>query len=177
MTCRARRHWMILATVLMTTAVTDFATAADQPSDEEIWAGADARIEQCRKADATIVVVDAAGKPLPGAKIDGVNLLPYLKGEKTEPPHETLFWRFGQQSAVRKGQWKLVKVGGQPAQLYDLAADIGEAHNLAEQRPEIVKELETAWAQWNSQLEEPRWKQESPKPRSPTRKKAREKKN
>ena len=38
-------------------------------SEEELLAGADARIEKHRKADAVVVVVDAAGKPVPGAKV------------------------------------------------------------------------------------------------------------
>ncbi len=49
----------------------------------------------------------------PEWKLDGVNLLPYLTGEKTEQPHETLYWRYGDQWAVRHGDWKLVAgVGG-----------------------------------------------------------------
>src|SRR5208283_4487311 len=38
-------------------------------TDDELLAGADARIEQCRKADASVAVVDAAGKPVSGATI------------------------------------------------------------------------------------------------------------
>ncbi len=38
-------------------------------SDDELWAGAEARIEKHRKADATITVVDTAGRPVPGAKV------------------------------------------------------------------------------------------------------------
>ena len=34
---------------------------------------------------------------------DGVNLLRYLTGEVTTAPHEALYWRFGPQKAVRKG--------------------------------------------------------------------------
>jgi len=39
------------------------------PADEELLAGADARIEKHRKADVTLVVVDAEGKPVPGANV------------------------------------------------------------------------------------------------------------
>jgi GH35 family endo-1,4-beta-xylanase len=39
------------------------------PADDDLLAGADARIEQCRKADAVVAVVDSAGKPVPGAII------------------------------------------------------------------------------------------------------------
>ena len=48
----------------------------------------------------------------PEWKLDGVNLLPYLTGEKTGAPHEALYWRFGRQIAIRMGDWKLVKGTG-----------------------------------------------------------------
>lgn len=104
-------------------------------------------------------------------KLDGVNLLPYLKDGKTDAPHEALYWRFGQQLAVRKGDWKLVKgpsENGQRngasgradtagAQLYNLAEDIGETTDLAAKNPEKVKELAAQWDHWNSELVDPKW--------------------
>ena len=106
----------------------------------------------------------------PAWKIDGVNLLPYLKGEKAEAPHEALFWRFGQQIAIRKGDWKLVKSaadsntrGGpgaastEGAKLYNLSNDIGEKNDLAANHPEKVKELSDAWNAWNATLVDPKW--------------------
>src|SRR5207253_7121024 len=45
-------------------------------------------------------------------KLDGVNLLPFLAGENPKPPHQALYWRFGQQIALRMGDWKLVKAPG-----------------------------------------------------------------
>src|SRR5204863_4875933 len=53
----------------------------------------------------------------PDWHLDGINLLPHLTGQKSEVPHDTLYWRFGQQMAIRRGDWKLVK--------YDTAADGG----------------------------------------------------
>src|SRR5207244_3431206 len=91
------------------------------------------------------------------AQFDGVNLLPYLSGEKSGAPHEFLFWRFGAQSAVRNGNWKLVKMNSQPAQLFDLAVDIGEKTDLAAQKPEVEKKLAQAWREWDSQLAKPLW--------------------
>lgn len=118
----------------------------------------------------------AAGIQNPQAlKLDGVDLLPYLKDQKKGPPHEALYWRFGPQMAVRMGDWKLVRareprgtaveefetpgtdadVAG--AQLFNLATDMGEKVNLAQQEPARVKALETAWKKWRATLEEPRW--------------------
>jgi arylsulfatase A-like enzyme len=89
--------------------------------------------------------------------LDGVNLVPYLDGKKAGPPHEYLFWRMGQQSAVRRGNWKLVKIGDQPPALYDLATDIGESKDLAGEKPDIRDLLTKALAEWDKQLVKPLW--------------------
>jgi arylsulfatase A-like enzyme len=102
----------------------------------------------------------------PEWKLDGVDLLPHLRGEAAGVPHEALFWRFGQQMAVRQGDWKLVrydtaadggKPGVTPAKLYNLAADIGEATDLAAKQPERVKELQAVWDRWNTGNVPPLW--------------------
>jgi arylsulfatase A-like enzyme len=90
-------------------------------------------------------------------KLDGVNLLPHLTGESNTAPHDLLYWRMGNQFAVRKGNWKLVRNDESPAQLYDLAADIGETIDLSDKHPLTFKELETAWKAWNGTLAEPLW--------------------
>lgn len=106
----------------------------------------------------------------PEWNFDGVNLLPYIKGDNTGAPHEQLFWRFGQQIALRKGDWKLVKANGgssktegagkgstEGAELYNLAQDIGETKNLAATNPEKLKELSDAWNALNTQMMDPQW--------------------
>lgn len=109
----------------------------------------------------------AAGiEPKPEWKLEGVDLLPYFTGKATGAPHDALYWRFGQQMAVRKGNWKLVrydlaadgkKAGAGPAKLYDLAADIGESTDLAAKEPGKVKELQAAWDEWNKGNVPPLW--------------------
>jgi len=100
----------------------------------------------------------AGGAVAPEWKLDGVDLLPYLKGEKQGPPHDTLYWRFQQQRAIRQGDWKLVQSRrGMEWELYHLGEDIGEQHNLADKRPDRVKELREAWQAWNAELMEPQW--------------------
>lgn len=102
--------------------------------------------------------VAAAGGSLPDSPArDGVDLVPFLLGEKTGVPHDRLFWRFGNRSAMREGNLKLVKIKGQPAELYDLDQDIGEKDDLAEKKPELVKKLAASYEEWNSQLMAPRW--------------------
>jgi arylsulfatase A-like enzyme len=104
---------------------------------------------------------------LAGAKhvdsIEGVNLLPYLKGENKSAPHTTLAWRFGPQKAIRQGDWKLVDARDFDTksqsgwQLFDLSKDIGEAHDLSAQFPEKKAELIKLWDAWNSQNIAPKW--------------------
>ncbi len=103
-----------------------------------------------------------AGIP-PVEGIDGVDLLPHLYGANPAAPHEALFWRFGSQAAVRRGNWKLVRSRDFAAkvttgwELYDLASDVGESRDLAAQRPELVAELTRAWEKWNGKNITPRW--------------------
>src|SRR5687768_490293 len=96
-------------------------------------------------------------------KIDGVDLLPFLTGKNKGAPHEALYWRFGEQMAIRKGDWKLVKGGGRgtvaPKKplLINLAKDIGEQNDLAEKEPKKYQELQAAWDKWNAGLVPPSW--------------------
>jgi arylsulfatase A-like enzyme len=91
-------------------------------------------------------------------KLDGVNLLPFLEGKRLEPPpHEALYWRFGPQLAMRRGDWKLVQYDKTGLHLYNLKDDIGEQNDLAAKRPELVKEMKQAWDRWNAGNVPPQW--------------------
>lgn len=106
------------------------------------------------------------GAPLPENKIDGVNILPLLKGDFDANPRETFYYYYRQNSleAVRHGSWKLVfphpgrtyegfQPGndGKPGQvnnnfpfeggLYDLRRDPGERYDVSASYPEIVDSL------------------------------------
>ena len=92
---------------------------------------------------------EVAGAEIP-KNIDGISFLPALLGNKDQQEHEYLYWEFHEQGgkqAVRQGKWKAVKLqvfgSATPViELYDLSADIGEEHDIANQYPEKVKELE-----------------------------------
>ena len=86
--------------------------------------------------DLTATVLALAGQEVdPQWPIDGVNLLPFLTGSR-QTPHPTLCWEYGQQWAIRQGQWKLTfALPGKEAKtpvlgLYDLSQDIGESRDL-----------------------------------------------
>jgi arylsulfatase A-like enzyme len=84
---------------------------------------------------------------------DGVNLLPYLAGQESGPPHEMLFWRSSKKNqAVRVGDLKLLLSGKRGVELYDLKRDRGEEHDLAADRPEDVKRLNDALTAWQARM-------------------------
>ncbi|MEQ1750887.1 MAG: sulfatase-like hydrolase/transferase, partial [Prosthecobacter sp.] len=97
---------------------------------------------------------EKSAKALTPTDLDGVNLLPYLTGENKAPPHDALYWRWMAQSAIREGNWKLLR-GGDREYLYDLATDREEKHNLAAKHPEIATRLRTKLKTWADGLTPP----------------------
>lgn len=116
--------------------------------------------------DLAPTIAAAAGATLPSdRKIDGVDLIPFLRGENNEPPHRTLFWRTGHHQSVLHEGWKLIRANqpelppGSPQKkfLFHLAADPTEQHNLAKEHPDKVAELEELLAAHNAEQVEPLW--------------------
>lgn len=97
----------------------------------------------------------AGAKTDPARPLDGVNLLPYVNGQITTPPHEAIYLRMYDRGAyaVRSGDWKLViPAKDQPPQLYNLRADIRETRDLAQKEPEQLRRLEALRTAWDAQL-------------------------
>jgi len=100
----------------------------------------------------------AAGGAIPSDRVmDGVDLAPFLTGQNAGVPHETLLWRMGDQHAVRRGNWKLVRRPDIGGVLYDLSQDVGETTDRAAEQPDVVTELTQALTQWESELKDPLW--------------------
>jgi arylsulfatase A len=118
--------------------------------------------------DLFTTLIEAAGGELPGDRvIDGKNILGMLRGAETSP-HEDFYYFFRSRIfAVRSATWKLhlyarhlgpkgqaldaVKLS--TPQLYDLAADSGEQHDLASRHPEIVQRLTGMAASFGGSIE------------------------
>ena len=134
--------------------------------------------EMVSSTDVYPTLVAAAGLQMPrGQPADGMDLLPFINGEKKSRPHEWLCWQNRSwqprkkggfvvptpkvhNSAIRKGNWKLVrlneKIGSDappPAwRLYDLAKDIGERNDLAGLHADVVRELGSQFNSWRSTM-------------------------
>lgn len=73
--------------------------------------------------------------------LDGKSMLGVLTGKSGEPLHEALYFEYGDQVAMRRGNWKIIRTGEEPWELYDVTSDIGEQYNLADRYTDIVKDL------------------------------------
>lgn len=102
-----------------------------------------------------------AGADVPeGHELDGVNLLPVLLKRQSLGPRK-LFWSYGRQQAMRDGPWKLVisqpkgepPSNAPPPELFHLADDLGEEHNLGDEHPERVQTMQEAIRAWQTDVE------------------------
>lgn len=102
------------------------------------------------------IVAENEGKISLTHPIDGVNLLPFLSGQKIDAPHDALFWRkFDQQRmAIRAGEDKWISMKGK-SQLYRLNEDIGESTNLAKESSPTLQELQDKHFRWTEGLKDP----------------------
>lgn len=99
----------------------------------------------------------------PVKPIQGVSMVPFVTGDvaTVRPEDFTFGWETFGHSAIRKGDWKLLKIVSAPAErgqignqdtdywgLYDMATDPGEVNDLSDQHPEIVEELLQIWEEY-----------------------------
>ena len=84
--------------------------------------------------------------------MDGVNLLPLLRGEAW--PSRNLFFAYKEDHVVRNERWKLFGHYNQRKQthrwqLFDVQTDPAELRNVADRNPEVVNQLAAQWQAWN----------------------------
>ena len=108
----------------------------------------------------TILEVTGASYPksLRGEKIhpmEGFSLVPFFKGIKKAKPR-TLFFDHFDSSAIRRGDWKLVRgntrYNDRKWELYNLAEDRCETVDLIKRKPELAKRLEAEWLNWAKRM-------------------------
>ena len=83
-------------------------------------------------------------------KVDGVSIANHLLHQNSLAPR-TVFWQHGNQYAVRNNKWKLVVSGiNKKPELYDIAVDVEEKNNVADDFPYIMNELQAEYKKWES---------------------------
>jgi arylsulfatase A-like enzyme len=106
-------------------------------------------------------LLQLAGLPMkPEQHLDGTSFLPVLKGEPSQRT-QPLFWHYPHyhgsgsmpNGAIRDGDWKLIEwFEDGSLELYNLAQDLSEQHNLAAQQPAKVEELHAKLVGWRKQV-------------------------
>ena len=102
-------------------------------------------------------VAAAEGDAAALTDLDGVDLLPYVKGYNVERPHQILFWKKDCRAAMREGDWKLIRYPDRPAELYKIAEDESELTNVASLYPARYKAMYKQVFEWELTLERPRF--------------------
>jgi arylsulfatase A-like enzyme len=120
-----------------------------------------------RTTDQVVTTLDwtatmlAAGGVSAGTELDGMDVLPHLRGERG-PVERTVFWRsnrWGLQHAVREGDLKYLRIDSRHPRgkrtetgelLFNLREDPREQQNLAASQPEKVQLLRRLYAEWEA---------------------------
>ena len=93
-------------------------------------------------------LAEIVGEKIEG-EIDGISLVPTLKGESGQKQHDYLYWEFvelGGRQAIRKGYWKAVRLNvkkdkNAPIELYNLKNDPSESIDVSAENPDLVNEM------------------------------------
>ncbi len=117
--------------------------------------------------DLYATILELAGVPMLSGPVDGKSLVPLLTAKAASLEREAIFWHYphyhsagiGPCGAVRAGDYKLIEwydvsrsPSGKQYELYRLADDPGELHNLADQQPDKTAELARRLAKWRVQM-------------------------
>ncbi len=119
-------------------------------------------------ADVLPTLADVAGARAP-ASLDGISFRRALEGRPGQSTHAFLYWEFyegASSQAVRFGDWKAVRIPmlSGPVELFDLARDPAEQHDIAREHPEIVKQAQAIMDR--EHVPSPLWKINPPGSRS-----------
>jgi arylsulfatase A-like enzyme len=86
---------------------------------------------------------------------DGINLLPFLMGDKQGAPHQSLKWKFTISAGILEDNWKLIRIPDRLPFLFDLSQDIAEQNNLVLKYPEVADKLLKNLGGWDLSLPHP----------------------
>ena len=96
-------------------------------------------------------VVDLCGLKLPDAKLDGKSLTPIIESADAPSHYKVMHWQWGNQWAVRRGEWKLLGNGAKGRFLANLNDPEPEMKNHLKAQPKLVTELAALHGEWVKQ--------------------------
>ncbi len=101
----------------------------------------------------------AGGHGDPAHPFDGKDIWPTLSEGAPSPHDDILINVEAIRGAIRKGDWKLIKVALMPGktELYDLAKDPGETTNVADQNPDVAHDLEARLLAYAKEMKPSLW--------------------
>jgi arylsulfatase A-like enzyme len=100
-------------------------------------------------------IVAAGGTTSEKDKYTGVNIIPFLTGQTDKKPHVMLEWRYTVGTAIREGDWKLIRLPDRLPMLYHLSDDISEQNDVALQNLERTKAMLKKLGTWEVHLPYP----------------------
>jgi len=101
--------------------------------------------------DLTPTFIEAAGGKISPSETDGVSLLPLFNGEVLA--ERNLYWSFWRQRAIRRGPWKLLRLGPDKTWLFNLEEDAPESIDRSADYPALTQSLSEKLDQWLQSLE------------------------
>ncbi len=109
------------------------------------------RISQIAGAiDLLPTLADLAGVPVASSKpLDGVTLKPLLLGTSKDSPDRMIFSHWSSRVSVRTQSYRLDNSN----QLFDMAADPGQEHDISKQQPVVTARLSKALADWKNEMQ------------------------
>ncbi len=104
--------------------------------------------------DIGATALSVAESPMVG-DLDGIDLVPILTGEVPVPTDRVLYWRFWDQVAMRKGNWKYLLAGNREF-LFRLDDPNPEFMNIIDDYPTMASEMKAELTQWAQSMKRPR---------------------
>ncbi len=112
--------------------------------------------EMVSSLDILPTFLTAAGVSInPSERITGVDLMPFLRGNQEQPPHESLMWTYTVGSAIRTDDWKLIRLPDRLPMLYHLSDDPSEQNDVALEQLDRTRSMLAELGKWEVQSPNP----------------------
>ena len=100
--------------------------------------------------------VEAAGGTISeNDRYRGINIIPFITGQTDKTPHTSMEWKYTVSTAIREGDWKLIRLPDRLPMLYDLSNDISEQNNVVLQNLDRTKAMLKKLGNWDIHLPHP----------------------